>query len=208
MMSHVEAPQLPVKSMKNHRQCGGPASELSPSSRTQHRAIQAILSTQNQQLRANIQRLRAARVPGADPGLVDASFDEYAALRGVCMEMARALAGSSAGGDGDDNDDDDDDDGDVDALRASFGGLNIADPVVPIPKAHQATLDEYRDFVSKLAHQHRTSLLETYQAYFRQPLSPETITCFLRNTHFHAEALHKMRNATTTLRNFSAAPTY
>lgn len=153
--------QVPATTMKNHGRCGGPGTgtglvitrsptsapppyssqkEWPPSSssplscRARRRATQqAILESQNQQLRTKIQRLRVARLPGADPGHVDASFDEYAALRGVCMAMARTLVGRGSGGD------DGGDGGDVDALRASFGGLDISDPVVPISQAYQAT---------------------------------------------------------------------
>lgn len=228
----------------------------------------SLLANKNHQLKANIQRLRAARLPGTDPSHVDASFEEYAGLREECMELARALAGSttatssrnvlatsqaSGGGNawygtsvgdtverleklcigGSSNKDGRDSAADVDALRASFGGLDISQssPLVPpshhpaaadhqgqqrqlrdviANKAYLATLRDWRDLVTKLVTAHRTSLLETYQAYERTPLSPDTLTRFLRNTHFRAEAIYKMRNATawTSFKSFNTAPAY
>ncbi|KUI63975.1 hypothetical protein VM1G_10767 [Cytospora mali] len=45
----------------------------------------------HQQLKACIQRLRAAMVPGSDPGSVDGAFDEFASVREMALEIVQAL---------------------------------------------------------------------------------------------------------------------
>lgn len=71
------------------------SSSSPPQSRAKRCAAHVLLESKNQQLKANIQRLRGARLTGPDPRFVDASFDEYAGLQKSCRELARALAYSS-----------------------------------------------------------------------------------------------------------------
>ncbi|KUI60839.1 hypothetical protein VP1G_08042 [Cytospora mali] len=52
-----------------------------------------------QQLKACIQRLRAAMVPGSDPGSVDGAFDEFARVRETAVNIVQALV-TSRGPDG------------------------------------------------------------------------------------------------------------
>ncbi|ROV93829.1 hypothetical protein VMCG_08787 [Cytospora schulzeri] len=107
----------------------------------------------HQQLKSCIQRLRAARVPGSDPGSVDGAFEEYARVKSEARDIVRALVTSKPpGGQGrfqsrrgargrhgsvqetverlemlrianGINDNDDD----VDGLMAAFGDMGIAD---------------------------------------------------------------------------------
>lgn len=200
-----------------------------------------LLESKNQQLRGHIQRLRAARRPGTDPGHVDASFVEFSGLQKACMALVRVLAyssnpniisspttttsaaarhgsveetverlemlkiaatsaGAAAGGE-------------MDGPRASFGGLDLSsnteggvDSGRRINNPWLATIREWRDLLQKLLEAHRTSLLETYQAYERE-VTPEMIQMLLLNSQFRSEAIYKMRNS-PFFKSFSIAPAY
>lgn len=80
---------------------------ISPSSRDDPRLERAGSQMQysekerrHQQLKSCVQRLRAARIPGSDPGGVDGAFEEFVRVREEAGDIVRALVTSQRPGGG------------------------------------------------------------------------------------------------------------
>lgn len=206
------------------------------SAQAQRQAVNAVLlDAKNQQLRGFTQDLRAAWSPGDDPNHVDGAFDVYSGMQKAAMNLVRALGMSSNTGtqghvarrpgsveetverlemlslastSGH---------GNVDALRTSFGEMDISDTVdddddeapgrgKPVNDAWLRTIRDWRSALQKLLDSHRASLTGTYRSYQRDA-TPKTIERVFVDIVFRAEAIHKMRNS-PSFKAFAAAPAY
>ncbi|KAG8167793.1 hypothetical protein KVR01_003482 [Diaporthe batatas] len=183
------------------------------------------------QLRGCTQRLRAARVPGSDPGSVDSAYDEFARVMheasdaieavlaadkplrptgtsrrarngSVAVERLESMSLSMSMGTAQGSLAGG---GDIDGLRASFSTLGLGAPEGPARgDPSLAAIWDWRAVLVKLLESHRSSLAATIQAHDRNA-PPELAARALDDPGYRAGMIHEMRTRKSPLSSDPAA---